>query len=178
MVGGTVASQIIVAKTDRVAVVITRIVAYPAGFNLNLAVLASVGNRLPDFMPRAAGNAISLGANRSSRGPKQAGFLLGFRFSDGSSIATRKLGHPMAGAGTTDDLARMPHPPEPFVACTGGGGHDRRQDWTYWVAPLPPPGPLEVFVQWEAAQLPESTTQLDGASILSAANQATKIWDD
>ena len=57
-----------------------------------------------------------------------------------------------------------------------GVGTQVRFDQRYWVAPLPPPGPLAVVVEWESRGLVETRADLDGGAILEAASRAQALW--
>jgi hypothetical protein len=48
--------------------------------------------------------------------------------------------------------------------------------FSVWVFPLPPDGPIEVYVSLPAAAAPESRVVLDGAVVRSAAERARVIW--
>ena len=178
MVGGVVPNIFVVAKTDRLALVLSRILAFPTGFIVNLAILAHRDYKLPDFHPSRVNRFTDFRENRPGWAARRPGGVLGFRFADGTAIASGEIGNPLQGTRSISEFATMTQPPEPFIACQGGGGHSRREDWSYWVAPLPPPGPVEVFVRWPAALLDESRIELDAEDIIDAADQASRIWDD
>ncbi|HEX2048163.1 MAG TPA: hypothetical protein VHF27_10380 [Acidimicrobiales bacterium] len=57
-----------------------------------------------------------------------------------------------------------------------GSGTQARFDQRYWVAPLPPPGPLPIAVEWPARNLPETRADLDGEAIVEAAARAETLW--
>jgi hypothetical protein len=45
-----------------------------------------------------------------------------------------------------------------------------------WVFPLPPDGPLEIFIGLPVAGLEETSITVDGSAIHLAAERATLIW--
>jgi len=107
---------------------------------------------------------------RIHRGPMGM-MRVGVRFADG-----RSGGH---------DLNRGPHgvpkddegfPTEPFVGYGGGGGGSGGWHFSAWVYPLPPDGPLEIFVAPPAPASGEFSAVLDGAAVRAAATRATVIW--
>jgi hypothetical protein len=65
---------------------------------------------------------------------------------------------------------------------TGGGGtgSDRFQDtdWSFWLWPLPPDGPLTLVIDWPAMGLPEQQFSFDGNCIGNASQQIATIWPD
>jgi hypothetical protein len=60
----------------------------------------------------------------------------------------------------------------------GGGGGPRRNDMTYWVFPLPPPGPLAIVCEWPAYGIEESRIEIDAALIIDASARAVRLWPD
>lgn len=59
---------------------------------------------------------------------------------------------------------------------SGGGGGSHGYHLGAWVFPLPPDGPIEVYVSLPAADVSESKVVLDGAVVRSAAERARVIW--
>jgi hypothetical protein len=57
-----------------------------------------------------------------------------------------------------------------------GSGTQTRFDQRYWVAPLPPPGPLALAVVWPSRGLAETGVDLDGRAIVEAAERAETLW--
>ncbi|MGZ4599748.1 MAG: hypothetical protein ACXVYY_10300 [Oryzihumus sp.] len=55
-----------------------------------------------------------------------------------------------------------------------GGGLTSRQ--TYWLWPLPPAGPLEVYCEWLARGIPETKVELDAGDLVAAAARAVELW--
>ncbi len=62
------------------------------------------------------------------------------------------------------------------VVPVSGSGTQARFDQRYWVAPLPPPGPLPIAVEWPARDLAETRAELDGKAIVEAAARAETLW--
>jgi hypothetical protein len=65
-------------------------------------------------------------------------------------------------------------PTVPVLLLGGGGGGGSEYHFRVWVFPLPPDGPLSIFVQ--LGDLPEGHTTLDGALVREAAGRAQVIW--
>ena len=76
------------------------------------------------------------------------------------------------------DLAKDEHgvPIEPFMSMGSQGGAPSGWRAWAWIFPLPPDGPLEVFVALESAGLEESSITIDGTAIRSAAKRSKVIW--
>jgi hypothetical protein len=58
----------------------------------------------------------------------------------------------------------------------GGGGGMGAFHFGAWVFPLPPDGPLEIFVALPAEGMDEASVTLDGAAVRAAAQLAHVIW--
>jgi hypothetical protein len=58
----------------------------------------------------------------------------------------------------------------------GGGGDDRFQSYKFDVFPLTSPGPMEVWVAWPGADVPETKTVLDGDAIREAGLRCHQLW--
>lgn len=58
----------------------------------------------------------------------------------------------------------------------GGGGSQTSFRVRYWVAPLPPAGPVTLNVKWPAARVPETSIEFPSATILDAAQRSTGHW--
>jgi hypothetical protein len=96
----------------------------------------------------------------------------GVRFADGReggrSAPTR--GH---GAIRTDDRGV---PIDPVVRPAGGGGGQHGFHFNAWVFPLPPDGPVEIFLSLRALTTEDGHVTVDGSRIRAAADNAKVIW--
>jgi hypothetical protein len=74
-----------------------------------------------------------------------------------------------------------PHQPQgPHVRFSGGqanwtDGWDRSR---WWVAPLPPPGPVELAIHLNGQDDPTGVGYLDGDALTAAAARAQTLWTD
>ena len=59
-------------------------------------------------------------------------------------------------------------PPGPLLWPGGGGGGGDRWDQSYWLWPLPPPGPVAFVVEWPSEGIELTRHELDAAPILEA----------
>jgi hypothetical protein len=65
-------------------------------------------------------------------------------------------------------------PTEPYLGAMGGGGGGSEYHMRAWVFPLPPDGPMEIYVQ--VGELPEGHVTIDGALVRAAGARAQVIW--
>jgi hypothetical protein len=162
---GVVPLELLLAKTDKAAVCVTRIGAYPTGFELQL--LTMVAEEDIDLDP------MLFGPHRPRRGrharESPDGMLrFGVQFAIGSK-ATNANGHhfPEKDEGP-------PQGPVMNPGGGGGGGGTWRQD--FWVWPLPPPGPLTFAAEWGDAGIPLTLSEIDSKLLLEAADRAQVIF--
>ncbi len=146
-------------QNDVVAVAVDRLEVYPNGFMINLLMRVD---------PRKVRDMIEmlrpLGANRWPR--------VGIRFADGRTAESG------TGIASIVDLAKDEDgiPIDPFMSIgSGGGAPGGWRPWA-WVFPLPPDGPLEIFVALEVAGMDETSITIDGNAIRAAAERARVIW--
>jgi hypothetical protein len=159
---GVVASERILARTDKVAVCVTRLAAYPTGFELDVVTMSSddedgLASLMFDHhhpMHRWATDEIP---------PELLRF--GVQFSDGSK------------ATSTGEFHHHHQPPaRPVMNPGGGGGGGGSWCQTQWVWPLPPPGTLTLVCEWPAMDIPLTRSELDAQLILDAAARAQVIF--
>jgi hypothetical protein len=99
---------------------------------------------------------------------------IGVRFADGR-VGGRGGGRAFPGAPgipKDDDVL----PTEPIVGFSGGGGGSGGWHFGAWVFPLPPDGPLEIFVAPPPPVTGEFRAEVDGAAVRAAAGEARVIW--
>ena len=158
---GTVPAVLVVdamvLQNDVVAVVVDRLEVYPNGFMINLLLRVD---------PRRVGDLMAM---LGSRGP--GGWpRIGVRFADGRTAGGE--------VGSLPNLAKDEHgvPIELFMSTGSRGGAPSGWRAWAWVFPLPPEGPLEIFVALEAAGLDESSVIVDGTTVRLTAERAQIIW--
>jgi hypothetical protein len=131
--------------------------AYPNGFTVDLFVMTDPHREPGTFHP----------LRNSVQFPR-----LGVRFADG-----RTAGHEHR-SGNPADLAKDERgvPVDPVLRFTGGGGGPHGFHFGAWVHPLPPVGPLEIFVALAADDWEEHRVEVDGGAVRAAAAGARVIW--
>lgn len=154
--GAPVPLSAVLGKSDRAAVLLTDVVAYPAGMIINMIATSRL-----DPSPFSPGGMRPAGR----RGPMH-GVRLGILFSDGSKVANTSFLH-------------HPGPPEGrILRPQGGSGGGRGFRWTFWSEPLPSPGSMRFVCDWIEAGIAETSAELDAGPVLEAAAKATPIWPD
>jgi len=148
---------------EDVAVAIDRLGVYPNGFTVSLVIL---------FNPHTPREASAL-LHRVGGPPMLLWPRIGVRFADGRTAGRSP------GFGALQQLPKDEHgiPLEPVVRTTsGGGGGSGGWRTSAWVFPLPPEGPLEIFVGLETERLAESSVTLDGSAVRAASAHAKVLW--
>lgn len=159
----------VVARTDDVVVYLSGFWVFPAGFEMQVRVVAR--DEESDLDPFS----FEYGELTGESGEIPPGQLrIGFEFADGSKVTN-----------TGADFAwewppGLEQPSSPRMSSTRGRG-GRNQDggnWGegLWVWPLPPPGRLEFICEWPAAELPFTRVELDAGLILEAAPRAQEAF--
>jgi hypothetical protein len=155
----------VVHHSDGVVVQLEHLRVYPNGFTINLFILTN-----PHLGRGRAGYTLlggAAGLDLGQRFPR-----IGVRFADGRTAGREApFGGHLDAAKDDDGI-----PTEPILTMSGGGGGSNSHHFGVWVFPLPPDGPLEVYVSLPAVDGPESKVVLDGAAVRSAAERARVIW--
>jgi hypothetical protein len=147
----------VLGQEERAVVAIPSLDVYPNGFRVNVEILLN---------PRHAHEIQAL-----MHRPRMGSVRIGVRFSDG-----RTGGQGLARG--QNDLAKddQGFPTQPFVGFGGGGGGSGGWRFSAWVYPLPPEGPLEIFVALPPPADSEYSTTVAGSDVRAAAEQAKVIW--
>ena len=155
--------SLILARTEDVAVAVTGIHAYSEGFEMAIGVRIREENR-----PQSR-SLVTFHGERDSEGrwPDNI-LLLGVEFADGRLASNLGRSFP-AHDGEPDGVVMQPG---------GGGGGGRSWDFTYWVWPLPPAGPVAIICAWPGRGIPESRAQVDASVIRDASALAVQLWPD
>ena len=68
-------------------------------------------------------------------------------------------------------------PLEPLLRPSGGGGSSTRYAMGFWCFPLPPEGPVRVYVEWADRGIEETSVEFDAGLIREAAARAVVLWE-
>ena len=154
----TLAVDALLNHDENAMVAVSHLDVFPNGFRVNVVILLNP-HREPDLRARM------------HQGPRQM-VRIGVRFADGRAggreVRRGYLDVPKDSEGI---------PTQPFVGFAGGGGGGNR-GWSFgaWVFPLPPDGPLEIFVALPPPATGELSTVVDGSAVRAAAERARVIW--
>lgn len=159
----TVAAELLVARNDRAVVFVGRCAVYPEGFEFDVRVLAADDEVGLD--PSLNGVYLRPGTGPEGTYPTMLRF--GVEFADGRKATN-----------VGQDSRCEGEPQSPVLWGQGGGGSGSSWRQTFWMWPLPPPGPLSFVCEWPAAGIPLSRAQIDGESIIDAAARAQTIFPD
>ncbi len=159
VVPGSVPGELLLIRTDEVAVAIGCIRAYPNGFEFTVHV------RTRGEAESGSGPGFNDPFDRFGRRSKTPGDVLqlGLLYADGSRGATT------GGFGTKGDVVLTPG---------GSGGSARRWDGNFWVHPLPPDGPVTFVASWIERGAAEAQAELDGAALRAAVARAVILWPE
>jgi hypothetical protein len=171
-VGALVPVQEIIGRSEEAAICLSRIVAYPVGFEVTLdAFTRSLIWGIPF-------DEASSEWHRGEHGRPPAQLLrYGVEFADGRKATNLggMLGGTVVGMPINED--EEPDPAREIRLVPGGGhGGGRHSRQELWVWPLPPPGPVAFVCEWPKYRILETRVEVDAGSIRDAAKKATEIW--
>jgi hypothetical protein len=178
---GVVALELVLARTARVAVCVSRLEAYPTGFELDLVTMARDDSEELD--PMLFQGSRGRGARRGGEEMPDAMLRFGVEFADGAkatNTADQPLGDMSGGythtfAAVGGDEARR-EPPGPVMSMGGGGGGGGRWRQSMWIWPLPPRGRLTFVCQWPEAGIELTRAEIDAQLLLDAASRSQVIF--
>jgi hypothetical protein len=148
----------LLAHNADAAVIVSSVVAYPAGFSVSVV---SITRRWDVRRHRPP-----LGAESSEM------LRFGMRFADGSKVTNME-----------EPFGRWQPPGESRgqgrrLHRGGGGGGGRKFTSGYWCEPLPPPGPMAFVCEWPVHDIGVTEYEIDASLIIEAAERAYPIWPD
>lgn len=152
--------------SDRAAVALVGIVAYPTGFSFTLA----SRRRKPDPANQHWKPPHELDAPLTEGTLPPTLLRFGFQFADGEKLTSIPRASPQL------DFDSEPSGPTMFPRA--GGGDGAAWDSDFWVWRLPPPGPVTVVCEWPSEGIGETRTTLDSDALQTAAARAQVLWDD
>jgi len=160
--GVGVATSLLLARTERVAVALEGGRAFSTGVELRLVV-----RRRPlsdDEEPWEPLDPFARHPRVRGRTPKES-LRFGVEFADGSKVTHLDPPHPPG-----------PAPSTPVLWQRGGSGDQHEHSLHLWLWPLPPSGPVGFVVMWPGEAIPETRHDLDAAIFLDAAARVTELW--
>jgi hypothetical protein len=162
VIPGSVPAEVVLIRTDQIAVAVGSVRAYPNGFEF-----AVHTRRRSDDETTGPGAADPFGwhSRRRTTAPENV-LRLGVMYADGRRVATTSEHLP------GDDPERL------VLQQGGGGGSSLTWDADFWVYPLPPEGPVTLVVSWLEHGITEARAELDGGAVREAAQHAVILWPD
>ncbi len=159
----------VLGRTPDAAVALVGLRVYTTGFSFDV----SVRLRVPaeDGDASATSGLLDFYVERTGSEPRNR-LLFGVEYADGR-VGTN-LGFPHTEP--PDDVGDRQGRPPLMLFPHGGSGGERTYDATYWLTPLPPPGPLTFVCAWEAFGITEARFSVDGASVADAGRHANVLW--
>jgi len=155
-IGGWVPWRVVLLRSDSTHVVLRDFEAFPTGLQFSL-----VTHLREDPMEQQSGP----GHHPPYFGHRE-GLRLGVAFADGRKTrAGRAIGVEPSG-----------DPAEPVLRPGGGGGSGSTHRTSFWLWPLPPPGPLTWVAHWPDRNLPENSAEVDATILEAAANETEQLW--
>jgi hypothetical protein len=148
---GIVPVELLLARTDTDAVLVGNLLAYPTGFDFDVAVRCRPGR------PRQ---------RREHFWDDDLRFEV--RFADGRTPSNDPLRWP--------HTVETQEPDPPLLYHHGSCGSDHGWRSHHWLWGLPPPGPLAFVCAWSAGQIPLSGAEIDARLVLEAAGRAAPVW--
>lgn len=161
---GVVSVVLVLAQTEKVAVCVTRMAAYPTGFEFEIVTMNA--DDQDELDPLMFHHQHRLRSGATDEIPPEL-LRFGVQFPDDSRATNTGGFH----------YERTP-PQGPVMRACGGGGGGGSWHQTQWVWPLPAPGTLTVVCEWPAMDIPVTSTGVDAQLILDAAARAQVIFSD
>jgi hypothetical protein len=188
VLGGVVALELLLARSQMAAVAISSATAYRTGFEFTVELRLREDRQDRVWM----GPPWEHRRSQSGELPDDL-FRLGVQFGDGSKATTLDSG--LAGTfvgprGAVEesfalgivqegDEPEEPQVPDsPVLVPRGGGGGMRHWSESLWLWPLPPEGRLSFVCEWPALGIALTRADVDAAPIRDAAARSRTLWDD
>lgn len=158
----SVAVDAVLAESEDLALCLTGVRVFRAGLDFGILAMSRTAgaNRGPG----------GLSAGVFGHGDPQDRLLLGIEYADGRAV------HNVGAFGpgldpALDDIAT------PVLMPGSGGGGERSVDLSFYLSPLPPPGPLRIITAWPGRGLPETVTEVAAERFIEAAPRVRVLWE-
>jgi ATP-dependent Clp protease ATP-binding subunit ClpC len=155
--------ELILGQSDSVAVLLPELRVYRTRAEWQL-IFAAHDDALAVQFPLAW--AEGMPAPPHQREPSTPPCQLSIRYPDGRHVSAT-----MAGNQAPDEH----HLGMSFVSASGGPG---RFVCSFFIEPLPSPGPLVISCEWPAHDIAPTETRVDAARIIDAADRSIELWPE
>jgi hypothetical protein len=161
MLPGVVPVEAVIGRSERAAVCVSRLAAYPTGLIFDVVALTA------DLEAHDGPFGMFMRARRGSGSEFPPELLrFGVLFADGrraTNVEGNRFEEPSEGS-----LHLVEH---------GGAGGGGRWEQQFWLSPLPPHGPLTFVCAWPAYSIAESRFELDSQPVRAAADRAQLVLE-
>jgi len=164
---GLVPARVILARDDRMLVMVHDLRACPTGLLLTLA-LWHRQRRDRDLQRDVLEDFVFAEHPRLGGRRRRGALRFGLEFADGRRWSSV----------THSPRDTRPDPEGPVLWTQGGGGDDRAYEMRFWLWPLPPPGDLTFHLEWSDLGIGPRSAAVNGQAILAAAARAEAIWPE
>jgi hypothetical protein len=163
-IGGGVGLEIVLFRTEDIAVTAERFLAYPTGVAFKLVRRFRTAEISWGLDPDSGFHFRGRGPRTEEEAARRLRF--GVRFPDGSKAT---------------DMSPWWHhdkPPSPPVIVQSGGGGGGGRYWSegWWLWPLPAAGVFEFAIQWPAAGVALTFKEVDARPFREAAERSIELW--
>ena len=175
---GVVELELVLARTDVVAVCLSGVRAYPTGLAFQLITMGGPGAEDLELDPHAFHRRMMRRAQGETEFPPEL-LRFGIELPDGRRV-TNVASDPfmqMAAAEHDEDDEDSFTPQGPVLSEHGGGGGGADWQQEMWLWPLPEPGTLTLACEWPAASIPLTKTEVDAAPIVAAVERSQVIFE-
>jgi len=147
----------VLGRSHHAAVAVEAIVAFPKAVRFDVVAMVREPFAEDESVERQpwGGTSIAFHCMWPPYDPGPGFVRFGVRFSDGTRFDN--LTHQSGGGGS------------------GGPTYGRGE---FWVTQTPTPGPVSLFVQWDAVDIPEQSIDVDGESIRAACARSVTPWTE
>jgi len=166
--GVCVPLSVVIGRSDEAVVAVKHATSYSTGVTFEL-VAAARGLREADSN-RLFHEQHLFGGDED---PSDGFLRIGIELADGTRVSNLGRGR--------HSLRPDAEPEGPVFVESGGGGGSAgagrvTMNPAYWLWPLPPPGPLRVFVEWPMLGVGLSDVELDAGLMADAARRSQHVW--
>jgi hypothetical protein len=167
VIPSVVPAQVVLIRTEQVAVAVGSVRAYPNGLEFTVHVRLRRDDEAVWYR-----HSDPFGRHRPRQGAEGSDdqLRLGILYADGRRAAT--TGDQYRPPDADDDDGRL------VFQQNGGGGSPVSSEWDFWVHPLPPDGPVTLVASWLKYGVAESRAELDGTAIRAAGARAVTLWPE
>jgi hypothetical protein len=162
VLGSAVPLEIVLARTDAVAIVVAGATAYPTGLEFTVSVRRRGKGR-------TALEEHPLAFHHQQGGDLPDELLrFGVQFADGRKATSV--------GGLLRPLDQKPS--HPVLTPRGGGGGGGQWELGFWLYPLPPAGPIAFVCEWPAEGIELTRQEVEADVIREAAERAEVLWEE